>query len=68
MSSFSYWIELVLILIFAQGVGIDGRPLVTKNSFRFLHSLDNLGPAPEPNLTVTCFNTHFCTVCFEIVR
>ncbi|HEY9296485.1 MAG TPA: formate C-acetyltransferase, partial [Phormidium sp.] len=34
------------------GVGQDGRPLVTKNSFRFLHTLYNLGAAPEPNLTV----------------
>jgi formate C-acetyltransferase len=34
------------------GVGIDGRPLVTKMSFRYLHTLSNLGTAPEPNLTV----------------
>lgn len=34
------------------GMGIDGRTLVTKNSFRVLHTLNTLGPAPEPNLTV----------------
>jgi formate C-acetyltransferase len=34
------------------GVGLDGRPLCTKSSMRFLHTVYNLGPAPEPNLTV----------------
>ena len=34
------------------GMGVDGRPLVTKNSFRYLHTLENLGTAPEPNLTI----------------
>ena len=35
-----------------SGVGINGKPLVTKNSFRYLHTLYNIGTAPEPNLTV----------------
>ena len=34
------------------GLGQDGRSLVTKNDFRFLHTLENMGPSPEPNLTV----------------
>ena len=34
------------------GIGQDGRSMVTKNDFRFLHTLENMGPSPEPNLTV----------------
>ena len=41
------WATLDLV-----GIGVDGRPLVTKTDFRFLHTLENMGPSPEPNITV----------------
>jgi Pyruvate-formate lyase len=46
-SGYPIWATLSI-----AGMGIDGRSLVTKNDFRILHTLTNMGPSPEPNLTV----------------
>ncbi len=46
------WATLVV-----AGTGLDGRSMVTKNDFRFLHTLENMGPSPEPNLTVLYSST-----------
>ena len=46
-SGYPSWVTIAL-----GGIGVDGRHMVTKNDYRFLHTLENMGPSPEPNLTV----------------
>ena len=51
------------------GMGLDGRPLVTKTSFRFMHTLSTMGPSPEPNITVLwspCLPKAFKRFCAEV--
>ena len=52
MTNYFFWGNPTWITESIGGVGINGKPLVTKNSFRYLHTLYNIGTAPEPNLTV----------------
>lgn len=62
-----FWGDPTWITESIGGVGINGKPLVTKNSFRYLHTLYNIGTAPEPNLTVLWSEKlpdnfkHFCS-------
>ena len=67
MTNYFFWGNPTWITESIGGVGINGKPLVTKNSFRYLHTLYNIGTAPEPNLTVLWSEKlpdnfkHFCS-------
>lgn len=67
MTNYFFWGDPTWITESIGGVGINGKPLVTKNSFRYLHTLYNIGTAPEPNLTVLWSEKlpdnfkHFCS-------